>query len=358
MSGNFGKKINISIFGESHGEGIGVVINGIPSGLEIDMEKINKEMERRAPGRNDISTPRKEKDEPMILSGVFNGYTTGTPISMVIKNGDTKSKDYSKTKDIVRPGHADFTGFVKYNGFNDYRGGGHFSGRITAPLVFAGAIAKQVLEQRGIVVGSHIKQILDIEDEFFDTINIEKDELERLSKETLPVLDNDVKEKMLETIIKHKEKGDSVGGVVEVCVVGLEAGIGNPFFDSIESIISHLVFSVPAVKGIEFGQGFAFAEMTGSKANDEFYLVNEKVMTPKSNNNGGINGGISNGMPIIYRAVIKPTPSISIEQKSVNIVEKEETTFNITGRHDPCIVQRALVVLEAVTAIGILELLD
>ncbi len=358
MSGSFGKKINISIFGESHGEGIGVVINGIPSGLEIDMEKVNREMERRAPGRNDISTPRKEKDEPMILSGVFNGYTTGTPIAMVIKNGDTKSKDYSKTKDIARPGHADYTGFVKYNGFNDYRGGGHFSGRITAPLVFAGAIAKQVLEQKGITVGSHIKQIVGVKDKYFESVHLDKETLEKLSKEALPVLDESKREEMLNEIYKYKEHGDSVGGIVEVGVVGLRAGVGNPFFDSIESIISHLVFSVPAVKGIEFGLGFDFAENTGSVANDEFYMVNGEIKTPKSNNNGGINGGISNGMPIIYRAVVKPTPSIYATQHSVNFVENKNVEFSVEGRHDPCIVQRALVVLEAVTAIGILELLD
>ncbi len=358
MSGNFGKKINISIFGESHGEGIGIVINGIPSGLKIDMDKVNKEMERRAPGRNDISTPRKEKDEPMILSGVFNGFTTGTPISMVIKNTDTRSHDYSKTKDIARPGHADFTGFVKYNGFNDYRGGGHFSGRITAPLVFAGAIAKQVLEQKGIVVGSHIKQIVNVKDKYFNDVNIDTEILEKLSTQTLPLLDESKRDEMLDEIKKYKEFGDSVGGIVEVCVVGLKAGVGNPFFDSIESIISHLVFSVPAVKGIEFGLGFDFAENTGSVANDEFYMVGNEIKTPKSNNNGGINGGISNGMPIIYRAVVKPTPSISATQHSVNMAENKGVEFSVTGRHDPCIVQRALVVLEAVTAIAILELLN
>ncbi len=357
MSGSFGKKINVSIFGESHGEGIGVVINGIKPGLAIDMDKINKEMERRAPGRNAISTPRKEADEPTILSGVFNGFTTGAPISMVIKNTNTISKDYSKTKDVFRPGHADFAGYVRYNGFNDYRGGGHFSGRITAPLVFAGAVAKQVLEEQGIFIGSHIKQILNVKDDYFNYVNLSKELFEELSKETLPVLDKSKENEMLKEIIKYKELGDSVGGIVEVGVTGLKAGVGNPFFDSIESIISHLVFSVPAVKGIEFGLGFGFATSTGLVANDEFYLVNDEIKTPKSNNNGGINGGISNGMPIVYRAVVKPTPSISLKQHSVNVAENKEVELEITGRHDPCIVQRALVVLEAVTAIAILELL-
>ncbi len=357
MSGNFGKKINISIFGESHGEGIGIVINGIESGFFIDFEKVDKEMKRRAPGQNNISTQRKEKDKPIILSGIFNGYTTGTPISMIIKNTDTKSKDYTKTKDIFRPGHADYTGYVKYNGFNDYRGGGHFSGRITAPLVFAGAIAKQILEQKDICIGAHIKQIGKIKDQYFGTTKIDNELLRKLSEEVLPTLDSQVKENMESEIISAKENNDSIGGIVEVCVNGIDAGIGNPFFDSIESVISHLVFSVPAVKGIEFGLGFDFASARGSEVNDEFYLVNDIVKTPNSNNNGGINGGISNGMPIIYRAVIKPTPSISKTQNSVDIADNLNTEFNIVGRHDPCIVQRALVVLEAVTAIAILELI-
>ncbi len=358
MKGSFGKNINISIFGESHGEGIGIVINGIEPGFKIDMDKVLEEMERRAPGRNAMSTARKEPDEPIIFSGIFEGYTTGTPISMVIKNSDTRSKDYSKTKDIARPGHADFSGYVKYKGFNDYRGGGHFSGRITAPLVFAGAIAKQILEEKGIYIGSHIKQIGSVTDEYFNSVNIDKETLNRLKNEVLPVLNETVKSDMENEILKYKNIGDSIGGIVEVCVIGLEAGVGNPFFDSIESIISHLVFSVPAVKGIEFGLGFDFARSTGSMVNDEFHIVDNKIATPKSNNNGGINGGISNGMPIIYRAVVKPTPSISKTQNTVNFRENKEVELDIVGRHDPCIVQRALVVLEAVTAIGILELLD
>ncbi len=357
MSGSFGKNINISIFGESHGEGIGIVLNGIKAGFKVDIEKVFEEMERRAPGRNTMSTARKEADEPIILSGIFEGYTTGTPIAMMIKNSDVRSKDYSKTKDVARPSHADFTGYVKYNGFNDYRGGGHFSGRITAPLVFAGAIAKQILEEKGIFVGSHIKQIGSVCDDYFNNVSIEKEILEGLKKEVLPVLNQSVKTAMEDEISKYKNLGDSVGGTVEVCVIGLKAGVGNPFFDSIESIISHLVFSVPAVKGIEFGLGFGFASTNGISANDEFYVIDDKIVTPKSNNNGGINGGISNGMPIIYRAVIKPTPSISITQKTVNFRENKEVELDIVGRHDPCIVQRALVVLEAVTAIGILELL-
>ncbi len=357
MSGSFGKNINISIYGESHGEGIGIVINGIQPGFKIDLNKVLEEMERRAPGRNTLSTARKEADEPIILSGIFEGYTTGTPISMMIKNSDTRSKDYSKTKDIARPGHADFSGYVKYQGFNDYRGGGHFSGRITAPLVFAGAIAKQILEEKDIIIGSHIKQIGSVKDEYFDSVNIEKNTLINLKKEVLPVLNKTIQSDMENEILKYKELSNSIGGIVEVCVIGLEAGVGNPFFDSIESIISHLAFSVPAVKGIEFGLGFDFASANGLSANDEFHRVDGTITTPKSNNNGGINGGISNGMPIIYRAVVKPTPSISLTQNTVNFRENKDVELNIVGRHDPCIVQRALVVLEAITAISILELL-
>lgn len=356
MSGSFGKKINVSIFGESHGEGIGIVINGIEAGFKIDMDKVLNEMKRRAPGQNEMSTKRSEKDEPVILSGVFNGYTTGTPIAMVIKNTDTKSRDYGKTKDLIRPSHGDYSGFVKYNGFNDYRGGGHFSGRITAPLVFAGAICKQILEEKGIFIGSHIKQIGSVKDDFFDSVNIDKKTLQDLQKETIPTLNKDKAIEMEKEILSYKEKHDSIGGIVELCILGLDAGIGNPYFDSIESILSHLAFSVPAVKGIEFGLGFEFANISGSKANDEFYIENDTIKT-YTNNNGGINGGISNGMPIIFRTVIKPTPSISVTQKSVNLSTRENEDLNIVGRHDPCIVQRANVVLESICSIGILELL-
>lgn len=356
MSGSFGKKINISIFGESHGDGIGIVINGIPSGIKIDMDKIMVDMDRRSPGKNQFSTQRDEKDIPNILSGIFNGYTTGTPIAMMMTNGDQHSKDYKKTKDIIRPSHADYTGFVKYNGFNDYRGGGHFSGRITSPLVFAGAIAKQVLEQQNIFIGAHIKQIGNVEDDFFTDESLNKDAFDEMVTEVFPIINKSIKDDMEKEVMSYKEKLDSIGGIVEVGIIGMPVGVGNPYFDSIESIISHLVFSVPGVKGIEFGLGFEFASKSGGLANDEFYIDNDTVKT-KTNNNGGINGGISNGMPIIYRAVLKPTPSIGKKQNSVDISKMENAELNIVGRHDPTIVHRALVVLEAATAIAILELL-
>lgn len=357
MSGVWGKNISLSIFGESHGEGIGIVINGIKPGFKIDMNQISKEMERRAPGRNSLSTQRKEGDIPEILSGVFNGVTTGAPISMVIKNGDTRSKDYSKLKNLMRPGHSDFPGNVRYNGFNDYRGGGHFSGRITAPLVFAGAIAKQILESKGIFVGSHIKQVGTVVDNSFDYINLNKGTLDNLLDRELPLLNISNIDKVKEEILEARQSEDSIGGIIECGIIGINPGVGNPFFDSIESTIAHLAFSVPAVKGIEFGIGFDFANKKGSEANDEYYIEENRVKT-YTNNNGGITGGISNGMPVIFRVAIKPTPSISKEQRTVDLNTMENTTLKIVGRHDPCIVQRAIVVIEAIAALAVLELID
>ena len=357
MSGMWGNKIKISIFGESHGNAIGINIDGLEPGFEIDLDKVSAEMKRRAPGRNNLSTPRKEADEPEILSGFFEGRTTGTPLCAIIRNNNTKSKDYGKLKDIMRPGHADYTGKIRYNGFNDYRGGGHFSGRITAPLVFAGAICKQILEAKGIKIVSHIKSIGTIEDKSFLDEEITEDFINSYMSKELPLIDESKEEAMRKEILLAKEELDSIGGTVECAVVGIEPGIGNPFFDSVESTLAHLMFSVPAVKGIEFGKGFDISKMRGSEANDEYYLENGNIKT-KTNNNGGILGGITNGMPIIFNVAIKPTASIFKEQNTVNIVTMEETTLCIEGRHDPCIVQRALPVIEAVAAIGITELMN
>ena len=356
MSGIWGNKIKISIFGESHGEAIGINIDGLPAGFEIDMDKVFYEMERRAPGRNELSTPRKEKDLPEILSGYFEGKTTGTPLCAIIRNTNTKSKDYSKLKDIMRPGHADYTGNIRYGGFNDYRGGGHFSGRITAPLVFAGAICRQVLENKGILITAHIKSIADIEDKSFLDVDINEELIQGFKGEDLPLIDHTLKESMKNKILAAKEEFDSVGGTVECAVLGIEPGIGNPFFDSVESTLAHLMFSIPAVKGIEFGRGFDITKLKGSEANDSMYFEQEKVKT-KTNNNGGILGGITNGMPIVFNTAIKPTSSILKPQNTVNINTKEDTVLEVNGRHDPCIVQRALSVIEAVTAIGILDLI-
>ena len=357
MSGMWGNNIRISIFGESHGNAIGINIDGLPSGVQIDMDKVMMEMARRAPGKSPLSTPRKEGDVPEILSGYFEGKTTGTPLCAIMRNSNTKSKDYSKLKDIMRPGHADYTGNVRYDGFNDYRGGGHFSGRITAPLVFAGAICKQILESKGVVVAAHVNSIGNIKDKGFLEVEVNEELISSFKGKELPLINANLEEAMREEILNARKNMDSIGGTIECAVLGIKPGIGNPFFDSVESTLAHLMFSVPAVKGIEFGKGFDISKMRGSEANDEYYLDGEFIKT-KTNNNGGILGGITNGMPIIFNVAIKPTASIFKEQNTVNIATMEETKLSIEGRHDPCIVQRALPVIEAVTAIGILELMN
>ena len=357
MSGMWGSKIKLSIFGESHGNAIGITIDGLPAGFSIDMDKIMMEMSRRAPGKSSLSTPRKESDIPEILSGYFEGKTTGTPLCAIIRNSNTKSKDYSKLKDVMRPGHADYTGAVRYKGFNDYRGGGHFSGRITAPLVFAGAICKQILEVKGIIVSAHINSIGKIKDCSFLESDISDELLNSFKENELPLINTKLEDEMRQEILSARSSGDSIGGTIECAILGVSPGIGDPFFDSVESTLAHLMFSVPAVKGIEFGKGFDISKMRGSEANDEYYLENGNIKT-KTNNNGGILGGITNGMPIIFNVAIKPTASIFKEQNAVNIVTMEETTLCIEGRHDPCIVQRALPVIEAVAAIGITELMN
>ena len=357
MSGMWGSKIKLSIFGESHGNAIGITIDGLPAGFSIDMDKIMMEMARRAPGKSSLSTPRKESDIPEILSGYFEGKTTGTPLCAIIRNSNTKSKDYSKLKDVMRPGHADYTGAVRYKGFNDYRGGGHFSGRITAPLVFAGAICKQILEVKGIIVSAHINSIGKIKDCSFLESDISDELLNSFKEKELPLINTKLEDEMRQEILRARSSGDSIGGTIECAILGVSPGIGDPFFDSVESTLAHLMFSVPAVKGIEFGKGFDISKMRGSEANDEYYLENGNIKT-KTNNNGGILGGITNGMPIIFNVAIKPTASIFKEQKAFNIITMEETTLCIEGRHDPCIVQRALPVIEAVAAIGITELMN
>lgn len=356
MSGMWGNNIKISIFGESHGNAIGITIDGLPSGVNIDFNKIDEEMKRRAPGRSALSTARKESDLPEILSGYFNERTTGTPLCAIIRNSDTRSKDYGKLKNLMRPGHADYTGNIRYSGFNDYRGGGHFSGRITAPLVFAGAVCKQILESKGIYIGAHVKSIKNIRDKSFNYSNISKETLLSLRNDELPLINKEKELEMRNVILEAKKDGDSVGGIIECAIVGVKSGIGDPFFDSVESTLSHLLFSIPAVKGVEFGLGFDMSELYGSECNDEFYYDGDIIKTT-TNNNGGILGGITNGMPIVFKAAIKPTASIIKEQNTINIQEKKNEKLIIEGRHDPCIVQRAIPVIEAVAAIGILDLI-
>ncbi len=348
----WGSKLKVSIFGESHGNGIGVVLDGIPSGLHIDEEQIRREMQRRAPGRDKLSTPRKEADEVEILSGVFDGKTSGTPICGIIRNTNTRSRDY--TPNLLRPGHADFTGFQKYGAFHDYRGGGHFSGRITAPLVFAGAIAKQALAQDGITVGSHIKAIHKIAEQSFLDCELTDAFLKEISEKAFPVICDEKGEEMQKEILSAAADKNSVGGIIECAVTGLTPGLGSPFFGSVESLISSMMFSIPAVKGIEFGRGFEMCGMTGIETNDPFETDGERIYTT-TNNNGGINGGITNGMPVVFSLAVKPTPSIAREQKTVDTDKIENTVIEIKGRHDPCIVQRAAVVVECAAALAILE---
>ena len=356
MGSTWGHTLKISIFGESHGGGIGAVVDGFPAGIPWDEALILSEMARRAPGKNKQSTPRKEKDLPKILSGVYNGYTTGTPICAVIENTDTRSGDYKNFTETPRPGHADYTGFVRYQGFNDPRGGGHFSGRLTAPLTFCGALCKLYLKTLGITVGSHIQSIQQIQDTPFDDTNITAEQLLALREQTYPVINPKAQEYMLSVIEDARLACDSVGGVIECAVLGVPAGIGSPMMDTVESRLSSLIFNVPAVKGLEFGTGFAIASMHGSAANDRLILEDGVVRTD-TNNNGGILGGITNSMPIILRAAIKPTPSISKAQRTLNRKTGEMDELVIEGRHDPCIVTRAAPVLEAACAVAIADLM-
>lgn len=356
MGATFGRNLRMTIFGESHGKAIGVVLDGVPPGTPIEESFIKEEMARRAPGKNRISTQRQEKDAFILESGVFEGRATGTPLCALIPNSDQHSKDYSILKDVMRPGHADYAGKTRYKGFNDYRGGGHFSGRLTAPLVFAGAVAKSLLAQQGIVVGAHVARIGQITDTQFDPLGETAERLQELRKQTLPVLDAGKAPLMEAEILSAREQQDSVGGIIEVMALGMPPGIGNPFFDSLESCLSHGLFSVPAVKGIEFGAGFAMAALKGSEANDPMTFDSGRVKTTR-NNNGGITGGITNGMPVLFRVAIKPTPSISRPQQTVNVTEGKDTILEIKGRHDPCIVPRAVPVIEAVTAWVLLDML-
>ncbi len=352
MKNVFGNSITVTLFGESHGEQIGAVLDGIAPGIEIDMEFIRKQLELRKP-HGKISTQRVEADEPHIVSGVFEGKTTGTPICILFENSNTKSKDYAKTKNLMRPGHADFTAIEKYHGFADYRGGGHFSGRITTPIVAVGAILIKALQEKGIYIGSHIRKCGPIMDrEFGDYAS----DISELGNKLFPVLDEKVAEEMRGFMVSAAEEGDSVGGVLETVVTGIPTGVGEPWFDSMESMLAHGLFSIPAVKGVEFGEGFSFADMKGSEANDAFEIKDGKVVT-KTNHNGGINGGITNGMPIRFNTVVKPTPSIYKEQETVNIETMENEIMQIQGRHDPAIIHRARVVVDSMTAIVLADML-
>lgn len=355
MGSVWGNNFKLTIFGESHGGGIGCVLDGFPAGIVYDEEFILAEMDRRAPGKNRQSTARREKDLPKILSGIFEGKTTGTPISCVIENTDTRSGDYRNLVDHPRPGHADYTGRIRFNGCNDPRGGGHFSGRLTAPMVFAGAMCKLFLRSKGIEIGSHIAAIGQIMDTPFDDINIPVEQLETLRTQEYPIINSRAQQAMLDQIDQAREAQDSLGGIIECAVIGAPAGLGSPMLCPAESRISSILFAVPAVKGVEFGAGFSIAAMRGSEANDCMILEDGQVKTD-SNNNGGILGGITNSMPIVVRAAIKPTPSISREQMTLNVAEGRMEPLVIKGRHDPCIVTRAAPVIEAAVAVAMTDL--
>ena len=353
MSSTWGNNIKVSIFGESHGEAIGTVLEGIPAGQKINFDEIICQLNRRKPRNDGFTTSRKETDNFKILSGIFKGHTTGTPICAVFYNEDADSSSY---KDLVfRPGHADYTAHVRYQGFEDYRGGGHFSGRLMCPLVFAGSICRQILENKGIFLGSHISSVGNINDRSFDPVNVSKASLKNISQSEFPVIDQEVKSIIERKILSIKSQGDSIGGTIECAIVGVPAGLGNPIFDNIESKISSIIFGIPAVKGIEFGRGFDSSKILGSENNDNYILKEGKIST-ETNNHGGILGGISSGMPIIFKVAFKPTPSIAKKQITIDAKNNSQKILKLTGRHDPCIVLRAAPIVESAAAIAILDI--
>ena len=354
MSSCWGQNIHMSIFGQSHSEAVGVVIDGLPAGFRIDQTALCAFMARRAPGQSALSTSRMEADTPEFISGLVDGVTCGAPICILIHNTNTRPADYAGLKDAPRPGHADYTAEVKYHGFQDSSGGGHFSGRLTAPLCAAGGICLQLLAERKIFIGAHIQSIAGISDEKFDPVKVTKSDFEKLSHTPLTVINPKVGEAMEQAILEAKKAGDSVGGIIECTVVGLPAGLGDPMFDGMENRISSLVFGIPAVRGIEFGNGFESASLHGSQNNDPFLIDGETIRT-KTNNHGGILGGITSGMPLIFRTAIKPTPSIAIPQQTVSLSAHSEKELQIRGRHDPCIVPRAVPVIEAAAALAVFD---
>ncbi len=347
MSSSFNGNIKFTIFGQSHSPAIGVTVEGLPAGFEPDMNELARFMQRRAPGRNEFSTPRSEADSPEFISGLFDDRLCGTPLTAIIKNTNTRSVDYSELKYKPRPGHADFTAGERYNDAQDYTGGGHFSGRLTAPLCIVGGLCLQLLKAEGISVVTRIAELGGVAD---------KGEICSTADKSFPVVDDECGEKMKAAILSAKENGDSVGGVIECAVLGCPAGIGDPMFGGMENRISSLVFGIPAVKGIEFGAGFGAAKMLGSENNDPFGMENGNIIT-KTNNCGGILGGITTGMPIVFRAAVKPTPSIAIEQDTVDLRTMENTKLTVHGRHDPCIVPRAVPCIEAAAAIAVYDAL-
>ncbi len=353
MSSTYGEHLKLSIFGQSHGKAIGMTLDGIPAGLPVDEEKLQAFLNRRAPGQNGWSTPRKEADRPEFLAGIVDGCTCGAPIAAIIPNTNTRSGDYAELKDVPRPGHADYTAQIKYGGFQDAAGGGHFSGRLTAPLCIAGGLCKQWLESMGIRIFAHIQSIGSVEDFWSDDILAL---MHGPNSTDFPVIDPAKGTQMQALIEEYRKKGDSIGGIIQCIAIGLPAGLGEPMFGGVESKIAQIVYGIPAVKGLEFGLGFRAADWQGSANNDPFAVRDGKIVTT-SNYCGGILGGITTGAPLIFRVAIKPTPSIAKPQKSVSLSRMEEVTLEVKGRHDPCIVPRAVPVVEAAAAIAVYDLI-
>lgn len=353
MSSTYGEHLKLSIFGQSHGAAIGMTLDGIPAGLPVDLDILQAFLNRRAPGQNDWSTPRREEDRPEFLAGILDGYTCGAPIAAVIHNKNTRSADYSNLKDCPRPGHADYTAQVKYGGFQDAAGGGHFSGRLTAPLCIAGGLCKQWLEETGIRIGARIVAIAGENDDV--DLNPLDPQLDLIGKD-FPVFSPSAGERMRQKIAAARAEGDSVGGIIECYITGLPAGLGEPMFGGVESRIAQIVYGVPAVKSVDFGAGYASGYMRGSQCNDSYTIVDGTVKTI-TNHAGGILGGITNGMPVIFQCAIKPTPSISRPQQSISLTKGEIQELIVKGRHDPCIVPRAVPVIEAAAAIAIYDLI-
>ena len=358
MSSTFGKNLHISVFGGSHTEAIGVVIDGLPAGETIDLDALLRQMARRAPGRDKSSTPRKESDIPRILCGLLDGVTTGAPLCLIIENTNIRSKDYSDLKIHPRPGHADYTAFVRYGGHNDIRGGGHFSGRLTACLVAAGGIARQILQRRGILIGAHALQIGPVFDRRFDPVSISPEELIRLSETYFALLDPEKESAMRDVIEEARMAQDSIGGIVECAVTGLPAGLGSPMFDGVENVLGAALFGVPAVKGVEFGDGFGVAALHGSENNDPFTYGEDGKVKTLTNHAGGVLGGITTGMPLVFRCAVKPTSSISRAQHTIDLSRGCDDTLSVHGRHDPCIVPRAIPVVEGVAAMALLDMMS
>jgi len=352
MSSSYGKNLKITIFGQSHSAAIGVTVEGLPAGFRVDMDRLNAFLGRRAPGKSPLSTPRKEADAPEFLSGLVADTLCGAPLTAIIRNTNTRSGDYDNLRDLPRPGHADFTAQAKFGGAQDVAGGGHFSGRLTAPLCIAGGIAKQILAEKGICISAHIASIAGVEDEKFDPLAPDM----AVNEKEFPVLSDAAGEKMKEAVLAARADGDSVGGTIECAVTGLAAGVGDPMFDGMENRIAAIVFGIPAIKGVEFGAGFAVAQMRGSENNDPYTVREGKIVTA-TNHAGGILGGITNGMPLIFRCAVKPTPSIAKAQQSVRLSTVREETLEIHGRHDPCIVPRAVPCVEAAAAIAVYDAL-